>query len=663
MFEGLWVLLRHFFLTLLCLSSLTAAAQPLGRVIVKFRPDSVVVKQSPLPEASGSHWAETRGRLAKRLEAVAARSGKKLSHVRALGARTSVAESKGVSSKQLAALLAQQPDVEYAVADQLRFPRAIPNDTLYSARGDHPIAAAGQWYFRAPSSDTPAAINAEAAWDRVYSRQVSVAVLDSGIRPDHEDLADNLLAGYNMISDPIRAGLTIGMGRTADASDKGDWLTQNEINANPASYPEGFCRASDLSSWHGTAVSSVIAAIANNGLGLTGLGRNTKILPLRVLGKCGGYDSDIIDGMRWAAGLAVDGVAVEIPQPRARVLNMSLGVEGECSAAYIDAMADMDRRGVVVVAAAGNNVGGAVESPANCPGVIAVGALRHLGTKAGYSAVGRGIALSAPGGNCVNTDGGPCLYPILTASNVGMTTPISHFDGGSIYNGEGVGTSFAVPLVAGTAAMMLSTRPSLTPQNVRQILINSARPFPPASNDPSVPVCQEFMSGMQDECHCTTRTCGAGMLDVAAAISAAEGDPLVRITASSTQIKVGQTLTLDASASVPSERGSSVVSFNWELIDGGGALNRLTGDVSQSVLKITPTNAGELQIKLTIVDNVGKRAYETRSVVVLPAPKSESGKGGGGGGSVDIWSIAGLLAVLALIGMFRDKRRLDPALR
>jgi hypothetical protein len=254
------------------------------------------------------------------------------------------------------------------------------------------------------------------------------------------------------------------------------------------------------------------------------------------LGKCGGFDSDIIAGMRWAAGLPVAGVPVN-PTP-ARVLNLSLGGDGACDAAYSDALAEITARGAVVVAAAGNSAGHAVSAPANCPGVIAVGGLRHVGTKVGFSDLGPEVALSAPAGNCVDVGlGEPCRYPILTTSNAGATMPLADGAGGSIYTDSfnaSVGTSFAAPLVAGTAAMMLSAQPALTPSAVRTLLQDTARPFPTQGGDNGdgtpVPQCMapQFNGSTpvdQLQCYCTTATCGAGMLDAGAAVAAALGLP------------------------------------------------------------------------------------------------------------------------------------------
>src|SRR5882757_4089970 len=251
-----------------------------------------------------------------------------------------------LAQTEFAATLARlnaQADVEFAVADERRFALAPPNDLLFLATNSgHPN---GQWYL---NSVEVAATNALNAWN--YSMGggsgsgVIVAVVDTGVRYDHPDLlkAENggkLLPGYDFVSCDQKT--CSGSGQTfltandddgwdADASDPGDWVTQALKDQNPSIFGSSCSVAS--SSWHGTRVAGIIGAETNNGIGIAGTGYNARILPVRVLGRCGGYDSDIIAGMRWAAGLAVSGVPLN-PNP-AKIINLSLGSTGTCSSAY-----------------------------------------------------------------------------------------------------------------------------------------------------------------------------------------------------------------------------------------------------------------------------------------------------------------------------------------
>jgi serine protease len=246
---------------------------------------------------------------------------------------------------------------------------------------------------------------------------------------------------------------------------------------------------------------------------MAGTGGRVMVLPVRVLGRCGGYDSDIIAGMRWAAGVSRDPVLN--PHP-ARVINVSLGSQGSCDFSYQDLMAELTAAKVTVVAAAGNDIGLAVGVPANCPGVIAVTGLRHDGTKAGYSSLGPEATISAPAGNCVNTHG-LCMYPLLTTTNTGATDPAANTYSDA-YNAS-LGTSFASPIVAGTVALMLSVDSTLTPARIRSILRSTARAFPTSGGEAGLATCQAPSSLEQDYCYCTTSTCGAGMLNAAAAVT------------------------------------------------------------------------------------------------------------------------------------------------
>jgi serine protease len=507
----------------LCAHSSTATADAgTARVIVKFKADSSLVSAKTFPPA---------GATAARARALGARLGLPMSAGATVSDRAQVVFASGITSAELAQLVARQSDVEYAVPDERRRIVVAPNDPLYAAgvAGNGP--AVGQWYLRAPSGDIQSSLNVEAAWAVTGgSPDIVVAVVDTGVRYEHPDLLEvavggNLLAGYDMTSDPAVANDSDG--RDADASDPGDWVTQSELMQ--AGGPFFQCAPSpERSSWHGTQVSGLIAALTHNGIGMAGVAPGVRVLPVRVLGKCGGYDSDILAGMRWAAGLSVPGVPAN-PYP-ARVINMSLGGNGPCSAAYQDVVDQITAAGTAIVAAAGNSSGHAVAAPANCSGVIAVAGLRHVGTKVGFSSLGAEVAISAPGGNCVNTaNDSPCLYPILTATDSGTTLPVR-----STYTDSfntSVGTSFSTPLVAGVAALVLSRQRTLTPSQVKQLLQGTARPFPSLgsiASSSAPPQCTppqyNLLGGPSDqlECYCTTATCGAGMLDAGAAVVAAE---------------------------------------------------------------------------------------------------------------------------------------------
>lgn len=506
------------------LAQSAAAPAPEARVIVKLRADSSMLVATTGVARAGTPLATA--------AALGRRVGLALVDGAAVAERVQVIRAPGITSEALAARLAQEGDVEYAVPDQRKHIGAAPNDPLYAAGVPGNGPAVGQWYLRAPSSTVTSSMSVESAWQVTTGNPaIVVADVDTGVRFEHPDLlavaaGGNLLPGYDMISDPATAN--DGDGRDADASDPGDWVTDTELTQGGGPFFQ--CEpAATASSWHGTQTAGLIAARTNNGIGMASVGRTVRLLPVRALGKCGGFDSDIIAGMRWAAGLSVPGVPSN-PTP-ARVINMSLGGDGPCMASYQDAVNEVVAAGVVIVISAGNGAGHAVTTPANCSGVIAVAGLRHVGTKVGFSNLGPEVALGAPAGNCVNlTAGSPCLYPILTTSNTGAMAPVASTYTDS-FNAS-LGTSFSAPLVAGTVALMLSAQPSLTSAQVLGILQTSARPFPPpggtAGDGTPLLACtapQLDSSGTpidQLECSCTTTTCGAGMLDAGAAVLAAK---------------------------------------------------------------------------------------------------------------------------------------------
>ncbi|MBA3469416.1 MAG: S8 family serine peptidase [Herpetosiphonaceae bacterium] len=343
-----------------------------------------------------------------------------------------------------------------------------PNDTLYSQ----------QWHYRYTAGSAEG-LNLEPAWNiTTGSNAVVVAVLDTGI-VSHADLNSRVVAGYDMITDPFIGN--DGNGRDANGSDPGDWNTAGQCGVGSD--------ASD-SSWHGTHVAGTIGAATNNTSGVAGINWAARIQSVRVLGRCGGTTSDIADGIRWAAGLAVAGTTANATP--AKVLNLSLGGGGSCSATTQSAINAAVTAGSVVVVAAGNsNANAANFTPANCTNVITVAATNRTGSRSYYSNYGSVVEISAPGGetNVSNSNG------ILSTLNSGTTVPASNSY--AFYQG----TSMAAPHIAGLVSLIAAMRPSYTSAQVLALLQSTARAFPGGST-------------------CNTANCGSGIANANAALSA-----------------------------------------------------------------------------------------------------------------------------------------------
>lgn len=403
----------------------------------------------------------------RRVREVGASAAVALSHVRKMSGNAHVVQldrrMRHADARRLAKLLAADPRVQSVEPDLRVFAQQLPNDPMF----------AQQWHYY----EAAGGINLPAAWDITTGAPgLVIAVLDTGVTA-HADLAGRVLPGYDFIANLTTANDRSG--RDADASDPGDFGCDNSN-----------------SSWHGTHVAGTLGALSSNSSGVSGINWKSRLLPVRVSGRCGGYTSDLIDGLRWAAGIEIAGIPSN-PNP-ARVANISLGaVSDNCSAAFQSAINDVTARGMVVVAAAGNG-GTAVStfSPANCSNVIAVAAITRSGAKASYSNTGSMVAIAAPGGGAGSG--------ILSTVNTGLTSPAA--DGYAFFQG----TSMAAPHVAGTASLMLSANPMLTPAQVRQLLQSSARAFP---------------VGTEADCH--PGSCGAGIVNAGAAVAAAlAGAPL-----------------------------------------------------------------------------------------------------------------------------------------
>ncbi|WP_024891599.1 S8 family serine peptidase [Luteimonas huabeiensis] len=380
------------------------------------------------------------------------------------------------------AVVSAEPDLIYRHMGDVG-PAAAPNDPNY---------AQYQWNFYNPTGG----VRAEEAWEISTGEGVLVAVLDTGIVEGTLDLAANVVPGYDMLSDK-RISRRETDDRVPGGWDLGDWIEENYCTGWATNDPH----PADISSWHGSHVAGTIAQETNNGTGLAGIAHGAKVMPIRVLGSCGGFSSDIADGMLWAAGIEVEGLPVN--ENPAEILNMSLGSSGQatCPALYQDAIDQVNAAGSIIVVAAGNSNGNAANyTMSACDDVISIGATRITGGKASYSNYGERVDLSAPGGGG-GADGNPNGY-VWQVTNGGEQGPE---EGNWILRGMG-GTSMASPHVAAAAAMVQSVvETPLDWQEMRDLLTSTARPFP-VSIPSSTPM-------------------GAGILDLKALLDKATEEP------------------------------------------------------------------------------------------------------------------------------------------
>lgn len=380
-------------------------------------------------------------------------------------------------AQRLAEELSAQPGIVWAEPDVLLTPAeaVFPNDPLFDE----------QWYLW-DSDDTAGgfSVRAPQVWGATTGDDsVVVAVIDTGVA-DHPDLAGTVRPGYDFVSNIPMAN--DGDSWDPNPADPGDWVSSADIASGE--FPSS-CVSTSNSSWHGTHVAGIAAAVQDNDYGISGAAPGVTILNVRALGKCGGFLSDIAAAVRWAVGDVVldrnTGVPLPVNPTPASVVNLSLGGTASCSTAMSEAVSIATDRGALVIAAAGNSSAPLGEYvPANCPGVLSVVATDRDGARASYSNYGTDAdpaSIAAPGGGTISA--------ILATDNTGRQGP-EQPDFGSKR-----GTSMATPLVSAAAALLYSVGLD-SPDTVRSRLLESVQPFPNNVGSP-----------------CTLTECGTGIVD------------------------------------------------------------------------------------------------------------------------------------------------------
>jgi serine protease len=303
----------------------------------------------------------------------------------------------------------------------------------------------------------PAAINT--AGTQPGPHEVVVAVIDGGVLPNHPSLSGRLLPGYDMLSGPNN----LKGGRSADfAPDPRDAKCGDHVTSS--SYRT-----------HGTEVASLIAG--NGRDGVTGVNPRAKILPVRLFGSCHMSRSDLLDTISWSAGLPVAGVPSNANP--ARVINLSFaGGKAICGDDLQQVLDRVAKKNIFVVAAVGNTFGKRLAEPANCRGVISVGAIDAENNIETYSGLDPRTTIYAPGGGKRIAVDAPWRVNKLKVATFdvnlkGDESPASLF--------AGVGTSYATPLVAGFVSLLLSHKPEMTPRDFVKQLPRYSRPVNPSA--------------------------------------------------------------------------------------------------------------------------------------------------------------------------------------
>lgn len=260
-------------------------------------------------------------------------------------------------------------------------------------------------------------ININNSWQKSNStKEVVVAILDTGIAYQAHSLFESVVPGYDFISD---SSISLDSdGRDFDSTDPG-------TNTTECPTP----------SWHGTQMASIMASKHNDQENIKGIAWNCSIMHLRVLGKCTqGYSNDIADAIVFAAGGTINGLETNIH--RAHIISMSFSGRGTCPSYLQSAINQAASLGSILIAAAGNNNQNSdLFFPANCDNVIVVSASIREGILSDYSNYNEN-AISAPGGDQYN------MIPVMTLDT-----------NNALIKGKGIGTSYAAAHISGILAI------------------------------------------------------------------------------------------------------------------------------------------------------------------------------------------------------------------
>lgn len=382
---------------------------------------------------------------------------------------------------------------------------ALPNDPLL----------AFQWDMRArgtSAGQSPGGAGFETFWTnarQVGRRAVRVAVIDTGIELAHPDMRNNanIGPGIDLIVDYDRAGDGNGIDR--DPNDVGD-----------------ACGTGKENSYHGTHVAGTVgAAVTNDKRGVAGGAWNVTIIPIRAIGRCGGELEDIVNAIRWAAGVAPAvteaGEQIVNAYP-ADIINMSLSVQIPCPASMQSAIDAAVARGAVVVVAAGNKSNTVANyAPANCNNVLTVAANDARGAIAFYSNFGPGVDILAPGGDVFadsDGDGRPDGVLSTRTTTKDCYDPETRQAAQTCHYGFLQGTSMAAPHVAAALAL-LQSQYDVRGKELETLLLTRALGPIDANTQCAIDCSRNAnaspIAGSPGRC---MRQCGRGMLDLARAV-------------------------------------------------------------------------------------------------------------------------------------------------